>query len=227
MLGTTGSPPGPDRRAWPRPGCARRCERRWWRRARPRTRPRAAPRRAGRRGRAASAPRRCGGPARGAPRWCPGRPRSSTIRSSPSIRMTTTPAAPEPAGWRAQASRSSSEKRVGRPVAGVDLGGGLRLGADDVEPAGDPLNLGHVAGHERGLDRTPSTPPAESSRYSTVSAPGTAHPAAVKRHSAIGVLGVDHALDRTPQQRVAGRRRSARRRAERRTGTPPRRHARK
>ena len=101
----------------------------------------------------------------------PGRPRSSTIRSSPSMRITITAAAPQPAGWSAHASRSSSEKRVGRPVEGS-----ISAAVCGSAPTRSARRVTHWTSAPSPATKVVSTghqpPPEASSRYSTVSAPG-------------------------------------------------------
>ena len=132
----------------------------------------------------------------------PGRPRSSTIRSSPSIRITITPRRAR--ARRVQCPGEPVEQREAGGQAGgrVDLGRGLRLGADDVEPAGDPLNLGGVARDEGGLDGAPAAAGGEQPVLHGLGA-RAAHPAAVERHHALAVLGVDQRLNGASQKRLA------------------------
>ena len=90
----------------------------------------------------------------------------------------------------------------GKAGGGIDLGRGLRLGADHVEAAGDPLHLGAVAGHEGRLDRAPAAARGEHAVLDRLGA-GAAHPRAVHGHHALAVLRVDQGLDRAAEQRVA------------------------
>ena len=96
------------------------------------------------------------------------------------------------------------EQRVASRQAGggVDLGGGLRLGADEVEPARDPLHLGDVARDEGGLDGAPAAAGGEQPVLDGLGA-RAAHPAAVERHHALAVLGVNQRLHGASQKRVA------------------------
>jgi hypothetical protein len=84
----------------------------------------------------------------------------------------------------------------------IDLSRRLRLLADQVEPARDPLDLGLVTRDEGGLDGTPAAARRE---QAVLDGLGTrpAHPAAVERHDAVAVLGVDQGLNRAPDQRFA------------------------
>ncbi len=131
-----------------------------------------------------------------------GRPRSSTRRSRPSTRTTTTPAAPEPAGMQRPGEPVEKREAGGKAGRGIDLGRGLRRGPHHVHAAGDPLHLGAVAGDEGRLHRAPATARRE---QAVLDGLGTraAHPRAVERHDALAVVGMDQRLHRAAEQGVA------------------------
>ena len=98
--------------------------------------------------------------------------------------------------------RSSNEKRVGSPV-GIDLRRRLRLGADQVEPAGDPLWTSASSPSTKVVSTGHQPPPAASQAVFHGLDGRTAHPLAVERHDAVAVFGMDERLDRAAEQRVA------------------------
>ena len=131
-----------------------------------------------------------------------GRPRSSTRRSRPSIRITIDARGAGAGRMERPGEAVEQGEARGQPGGGVDLGRGLRLRADEVEPAGDPLHLGLVARDEGGLDGAPAAAGGQQAVLDGLGA-RAAHPAAVERHDALAVLRVDQRLHRAADQRVA------------------------
>ena len=131
-----------------------------------------------------------------------GRPRSSTSRSMPSRLDHDHRSGARPGGVERPCEAVEQREAGGKAGGGIDLGRGLRLGADHVEAAGDPLHLGAVAGHEGRLDRAPAAAGGEHAILDGLGA-GAANPGPVHGHHALAVLRVDQSLDRAAEQRVA------------------------